>query len=93
VTTSFSGWQAVSALAIGAGLAIAGVWMPNGAALVGLGGSIIGGVIGSLQPWRSPQQRTRASDRVPTAAQGVPIVEPQQGKELPAGGDRRRRDP
>lgn len=56
---------------IGAVLAVAGVVLPHGDALVALGSSVVGGVLGILQPWRSPNQRTRASDRRPTAAEGV----------------------
>lgn len=56
---------------VGAALAVAGVVLPHGEALVALGSSIVGGVLGILQPWRSPSQRTRATDRRSTAAEGI----------------------
>jgi hypothetical protein len=83
VSAQLHGWQAIAALLIGAALAVAGVALPHGDALVALGSSIVGGVIGVLQPWRSPQSRGRASDRIPTAAQGVPILPPSGRPEEP----------
>lgn len=63
---TLSGWQAVAVLTIGAALCVAGVVLgPAGAALIGVGGSIVGGILGMFTT-RSPQARTRASDRRPT---------------------------
>jgi hypothetical protein len=73
---SLHGWQAVAMVALGVGCAVAGVWLPHGDALVALGSTIVGGVVGVLQPWRSPNQRTRAADRTPTAGLGVPLFPP-----------------
>lgn len=73
MSAQIHGWHVVGALLVGGALAVAGVVLPHGEALVALGSSIVGGVLGVLQPWRSPTQRTRASDRIPTAGQGVPI--------------------
>lgn len=98
MSAAIHGWQAVGALVVGAALAVAGVVLPHGEALVALGSSIVGGVLGVLQPWRSPTQRTRASDRIPTAAQGVPIAgawdpdkTPKESPRLPPGVDQDRR--
>jgi hypothetical protein len=89
---------------IGAALAVLGVVLPHGDALVALASSIVGGVLGVLQPWRGPAPRTRASDRRPTNAEGytpVPVMVTDPDKTptrpampLPPGviEDRRRRD-
>lgn len=64
-------WPAVAVIAIGAGLAVLGVWLPNGLALVQLGTFIVGGIMGALQAQRPPGTRTRATDRILTSAEGV----------------------
>jgi len=63
-----SGWHAVAALLIGAGLAALGAWLPSGGPLIGLGGAIIGGVLGVSQPQRSPYARDRMSDELRSLA-------------------------
>lgn len=77
MSSTLNGWQAVACLLIGAACVFGGVLLgQQGTPLVGLGSSIVGACLGILQPWRSPQMRTRAADRTPTAGQGVPIAPP-----------------
>lgn len=73
---SLTGWQGVACLLIAAGVAVVGVLVPNGTMLVALASSMVTGVFALLQPRRDPGARTRTSDRVPTAAVGVPIYDP-----------------
>jgi hypothetical protein len=74
---SLTGWQSIAALLIAAGLAVAGALLPSGgAALIQVSTVIVTGVFTLLQPRRDPQSRGRASDRIPTAAQGVGAYDP-----------------
>lgn len=69
-------WQATLWLAMGLGAVVTGVQLGQaGMALVGVGSGVVGAVLGMFTA-RSPQSRTRASDRIPTAAQGTPAVPP-----------------
>ncbi len=83
---ALTGWQGIAALAIasllGLGAAAIAAFVPNGpaaaAAVVGLfnmAAGIVGGTFALLQRNRDPAARTRASDRIPTAAGGVPTYE------------------
>jgi hypothetical protein len=73
---NLTGWQAIAALLIAAALGVAGVVLERGGPLVSLATGIATGVFTLLQPWRAPQTRTRASDRINTAAGGHPLTPP-----------------
>ena len=68
-------WPSVVVILAGAALAVLGVYLPNGAPLLTLGASVVGGILGALQAQRPPTARTRATDRIPTAAGGHPLIE------------------
>lgn len=76
---NLSGWQAIAALLIAAGVAIAGAFVPNATAansLANLAVGIVTGTFALLQKTRDPQARTRSSDRSTTAAGGIPAYDP-----------------
>lgn len=70
-----TGWQIVAVLALACTLAIVGAVLGGAAAtaLVGLAGTIVGIVGGILTNVRSPNARTRATDRSRTSPLGVPV--------------------
>ncbi len=76
---NLTGWQAVTIIAIAAALAVTGAFVPSSAGTAGLlalATSLCTGVFALLQGRRDPTSRSRASDRIPTAAGGVPITPP-----------------
>jgi hypothetical protein len=77
---SLTGWQAIAALLIAAGVAVVGVLVPGGTVLVALSSSMVTGVFALLQPRRDPTSRTRSGDRSgdrsTTAAQGIAAYDP-----------------
>jgi hypothetical protein len=73
---SLTGWQAVAIIVIAAALALAGVIFERGSPLVTLATALVTATFALLQPRRDPTTRSRASDRTPTAAGGVPVTPP-----------------
>jgi hypothetical protein len=59
---NLSGWQLIAALAVGAAMGVTGAVMKS-PELVTLGGTVLGGVLGLMQPYRGQHPRTRAEDR------------------------------
>lgn len=59
---NLTGWQLVASLAVGAGLGALGAIM-HADSLVTLAGTILGGVLGLMQPWRGHHPRSRLTDR------------------------------
>ncbi len=91
---NLSGWQAIAALGIASMLALGGalaaVLAPTGpaaaAAVTGLfqlAAGIIAGTFAILQRNRDPASRTRAADRRPTDAGGVPTYDRTPPPETP----------
>ena len=76
---SLTGWQAIAALLIAGGLAVAGAFVPSptaGVALFNLATGIVTGTFALLQGRRDPNARTRSSDRTITSAQGISAYDP-----------------
>lgn len=70
---TLSPWQATLWLAMGLGATVGGVALGQaGMALVGVGSGVVGAVLGMFTA-RSPQSRTRASDRRPTVPE-LPVA-------------------
>jgi len=83
---NLNGWQAVACLAIAGGLGVAGAFVPNPTATVGLfnlASGIVAGTFALLQRSRDPHARTRSSDRTSTAAGGVPTYDRTPPPETP----------
>lgn len=59
---NLTGWQLIAALIVGGGLGVTGAVIKSDA-LITLAGTVLGGVLGLMQPARSPEARTRLSDR------------------------------
>lgn len=77
MSATLNGWQTVAVLLIGALCVAGGVLLgPGGTPLVGLGSSIVGACLGILQPWRSPQTRTRRSDTLSGTTPPPQLVAP-----------------
>ena len=58
---NLSGWQLVAALAVGAAMGVTGAVL-HAPELVTLGGTVLGGVLGLMQPYRGAHPRQRATD-------------------------------
>jgi hypothetical protein len=58
---NLSGWQLIAALAVGAAMGVTGSVLKS-PELVTLGGTVLGGVLGLMQPYRGQHPRTRATD-------------------------------
>ena len=58
---NLSGWQLIAALTVGAAMGVTGAVL-HSAELVTLGGTVLGGVLGLMQPYRGQHPRTRAGD-------------------------------
>lgn len=58
---NLSGWQLIAALAVGAAMGVTGAVL-HSAELVTLGGTVLGGVLGLMQPYRGAEPRTRSTD-------------------------------
>jgi hypothetical protein len=58
---NLSGWQLIAALTVGAAMGVTGAVM-HAPELVTLGGTVLGGVLGLMQPFRGQHPRTRATD-------------------------------
>ncbi len=91
---SLNGWQAIAALGIAAlmalGALLGAILAPTGAAvaavvtgLLQLAAGTIAGTFAILQRNRDPASRTRAADRRPTDAGGVPTYERTPPPETP----------
>lgn len=59
---NLTGWQLVVALFVGAALGVTGAAIKSDA-LITLAGTVLGGVLGLMQPGRSPESRTRSTDK------------------------------
>lgn len=58
---NLSGWQLIAALTVGAAMGVTGAVL-HSPELVTLGGTVLGGVLGLMQPYRGTEPRTRSTD-------------------------------
>lgn len=58
---NLSGWQLIAALSVGAAMGVTGACL-HSAELVTLGGTVLGGVLGLMQPYRGQHPRAHSRD-------------------------------